>query len=50
MASGHTPHHARQLADGIGAELPMVSSVDHNPAIENPTACNAALDSFLTSH
>ncbi len=44
------PHHARQLADGIGAELVMLPGIGHSPAVEDPTAFNAALEAFLTSH
>jgi pimeloyl-ACP methyl ester carboxylesterase len=44
------PHHARQLADGIGAELLIIPGIGHSPAIENPPAFTTALDSFLTSH
>jgi pimeloyl-ACP methyl ester carboxylesterase len=44
------PHHARQLADGIGAELLMLPGVGHSPALENPAAVNAALETFFTSH
>jgi pimeloyl-ACP methyl ester carboxylesterase len=44
------PHHARQLADGIGAELLIIAGVGHSPALENPAAVNAALDTFFTSH
>ena len=44
------PHHARQLADGIGAELQMLPGVGHSPAIENAAAVNAALEKFFTSH
>lgn len=44
------PHHARQLADGIGAELVMIAGAGHSPAIENPAAVNAALETFFTSH
>jgi pimeloyl-ACP methyl ester carboxylesterase len=44
------PHHPRQLADGIGAELLMIAGVGHSPAIENPAVVNAALDTFFTSH
>jgi 3-oxoadipate enol-lactonase len=44
------PHHARQLADGIGAELLMIAGCGHCPAIENPAAVNAALDTFFSSH
>jgi 3-oxoadipate enol-lactonase len=43
-------HHARQLADGIGAELQMLPGVGHSPALENPAAVNAALETFFTSH
>lgn len=43
-------HHARQLADGIGAELLVIPGVGHSPAIENPAAVNAALETFFTSH
>lgn len=43
-------HHARQLADGIGAELLIIPGVGHSPAIENPAAVNAALETFFTSH
>jgi 3-oxoadipate enol-lactonase len=44
------PHHARQLADGIGAELVMLPGVGHSPALESSAAVNAALDTFFTSH
>jgi len=44
------PHHARQLADGIGAELLVIPGAGHSPSIENPTAVNAALDGFFSSH
>jgi pimeloyl-ACP methyl ester carboxylesterase len=44
------PHHPRQLADGIGAELVMIPGVGHSPALENPAAVNAALDTFFSSH
>ena len=44
------PHHARQLAEGIGAELQMLAGVGHSPALENPAAVNAALETFFTSH
>ena len=44
------PHHARQLADGIGCELLMIPGVGHSPALENPAAVNAALETFFTSH
>lgn len=43
-------HHAHQLADGIGAELLVVPGTGHSPAIENPAAVNAALETFFTSH
>lgn len=43
-------HHARQLADGIGAELLVIPGAGHSPAIENPAAVNAALETFFTSH
>jgi pimeloyl-ACP methyl ester carboxylesterase len=44
------PHHARQLADGIGAELLVIAGTGHSPSIENPAAVNAALDGFFSSH
>jgi pimeloyl-ACP methyl ester carboxylesterase len=44
------PHHARQLADGIGCELQMITGAGHSPALENPAAVNAALDAFFVSH
>lgn len=44
------PHHARELANGIGAEFLLLPSVGHSPALENPTAFNTALESFLVSH
>lgn len=44
------PHHARQLAEGIGAELVMLPGIGHSPAVENPVAFNAALEAFLVSH
>jgi 3-oxoadipate enol-lactonase len=43
-------HHHRQLADGIGCELAIIAGTGHGPAIENPSAFNAALDAFLVSH
>jgi 3-oxoadipate enol-lactonase len=43
-------HHARQLADGIGAELLILPDVGHSPGIENAPALNAALEGFLSSH
>ena len=42
--------HARQLSDGIGAELLMIEGTGHCPALENPAAVNAALETFFTSH
>lgn len=44
------PHHARQLAEGIGCELLVIPGVGHCPALENPAAVNAALETFFTSH
>lgn len=44
------PHHARQLAEGIGAELLLLAGIGHSPAIESPAAVNAALETFFTSH
>lgn len=43
-------HHARQLADGIGAELLIMADVGHSPAVENAPAFNSALEAFFTSH
>jgi 3-oxoadipate enol-lactonase len=43
-------HHARQLADGIGAELLVLAGVGHTPGLENAAALNAALEAFFTSH
>jgi pimeloyl-ACP methyl ester carboxylesterase len=43
-------HHARQLADGIGAELVVLPGIGHTPGIENAAALNAALEQFFTSH
>jgi pimeloyl-ACP methyl ester carboxylesterase len=43
-------HHARQLAEGIGCDLLMIPGVGHSPALENPAAVNAALETFFTSH
>ncbi len=44
------PHHARQLADGIGCELQIIAGSGHSPALENPAAVNAALEAFFVSH
>ncbi len=43
-------HHARQLADGIGAELVVIPGAGHSPALEDPEATNTALQTFFTSH
>jgi 3-oxoadipate enol-lactonase len=43
-------HHARQLAEGVGAELVLLPAVGHSPPVESPAAFNAALEAFLVSH